>query len=441
MDQLIPSLVVLVEGFRPCFRHEVFLTFQHIFVGWIICPGPRTISEVWQATGRAASHHHDTAYSLFSSAVWEWDELGKILLLLIVTRLIPTGTIWLVVDDTLCHKRGAKVAFGGFFLDAVTSSKKKKNFRFGVNWVVIGLAVHLPFRPDRSFCLPVLWRAYRKKGTPGHRTRTELAAELAQRIANWLPSRECWLVGDAAYLNATVLKDRPKNLRMIGPLRWDAALYDLPPAVVGTRKGRGRKKGDRLPTPREMIEDTAAYPGQVQKVQFGTTVRRLRVQVIRDVLWYTGAKTEPVSLVLVRDVAGLWRDEALLATSSDVSAEFVIAGYCRRWSVEVAFFESKQFLGLHDPQVWSEGSVERAHPMAWFVQSVTILWYAVAGRDGSQVERDRPWYTTKKTPTFADMLGALRLQLWEKHVSGRLGSDDDHAELLDSLINWLAAVR
>ncbi len=107
----------------------------------------------------------------------------------------------------------------------------------------------------------------------------------------------------------------------------------------------------------------------------------------------------------------------------------------------VAFFGSKQFLGLHDPQVWSEGSVGRAHPMAWFVQSVTILWYAVAGREGSQVERDRPWYTTTKTPTFADMPGALRLQLWEKHVSSRSGSDDDHAELLDSLINWVAAVR
>jgi DDE superfamily endonuclease len=441
VDQLIPSLLALVEGFRPCFRHEVFHTFQHILVGWIVCPGPRTISEVWQATGRAATHHHDTAYSLFSSAVWEWDELGKILLLLIVTRLIPTGAIWLVVDDTLCHKRGAKVAFGGFFLDAVTSSRTKKNFRFGVNWVVLGLTVHLPFRPDRCFCLPVVWRAYRKKGTPGHRTRTELAAELAHLVANWLPDRECWLVGDAAYLNATVLRDRPTNLRMIGPLRWDAALYELPPTVVGKRKGRGRKKGDRLPTPRQMIEDTAGYPGKVQKVSFGSATRRLRVQVVRDILWYTGAKAEPVSLVLVRDVAGQWRDEALLATSSDVPAEFVIAGYCRRWSVEVAFFESKQLLGLHDPHVWSAGSVGRAHPMAWFVQSVTILWYAVAGREGSQVERDRPWYTTKKTPTFADMLGALRLQLWEHHVSTRLGSDDDHAELLDSLINWLAAVR
>lgn len=233
------------------------------------------------------------------------------------------------------HKRGAKVAFGGFFLDAVTSSKRKKNSRFGVNWVVVGLAVHLPFRPDRSFCPPVPWRAYRKKGTPGHRTRTELAAELAHVIANWLPGRECWLVGDAAYLNATALRDRPKNLRMIGPLRWDAARYDRPPAPVGQRTGRPRKKGDRLPTPREMIEDTAGCPGEVQKVRFGSTDRRLRVPVIRDVLWYTGAKTEPVSLVLVRDVAGQWRDEALLATSRDVSAEFVIAGYCRRWCVEI----------------------------------------------------------------------------------------------------------
>lgn len=441
MDQLIPSLSALVEGFRPCFRIEVFLTFQHLLVGWILCPGPRTIAEVWQATGRAATFHHDTAYSWFRSAVWEWDDLGKILVLLIVARLIPTGAIWLVVDDTLCHKRGAQVAFGGFFLDAVTSTKKKKNFRFGVNWVVLGLAVHLPFRPDRSFCLPVLWRAYRKKGTPGHQTRTALAAELARSIATWLPSRDCWLVGDAAYLNATVLRDRPSNLRMIGPVRWDAALSEVPTTPVGKRKGRARKKGDRLPTPRAMIADTVAYPGSVHQIQFGTTTRQLRVQVIRNVLWYTGTRTEPVSLVLVRDVAGQWRDEALLVTSQEATAEFALVGYCRRWSVEVAFLESKQYLGLHDPQVWSAASVERAHPMAWFVQSVTILWYAVSGQEGAQVRRDRPWYRTKKTPTFADMLGALRLQHWQKHVSATSGGDQDHDQLLNSLINWLAAVR
>jgi hypothetical protein len=180
--------------------------------------------------------------------------------LLVVALLLPTGTVWLVVDDTLAHKRGARVAFGGFFLDAVTSTRKRKNFRFGLNWVVLGLAVHLPLRPDRYFCLPVAWRVYMKEGTAGHRKRTELAAELARLVAACLPGRECWLVGDAAYLSAAVLKGRPANLKVIGPLRWDVALYGLPPARRAGQRGRARKKGDRLPTPRQMIEDTAHYP-------------------------------------------------------------------------------------------------------------------------------------------------------------------------------------
>ena len=99
------------------------------------------------------------------------------------------------------------------------------------------------------------------------------------------------------------------------------------------------------------------------------------------------------------------------ALGHTATAAFVITGYCRRWSVELAFFDSKQFLGLHEPRVHSARSVERAHPMAWFVGSLTILWYCVKGHEGSQVVRERRWYTSKVTPTFTDMLGALRLQM------------------------------
>src|SRR5829696_5192607 len=79
MDQLIPTLVPLVDAFRDCFRAEVFRTFQTLIAGWIVCVGPRTISEVWQATGLAAKRHHDTAYAVFRSACWEWDDLGLVL--------------------------------------------------------------------------------------------------------------------------------------------------------------------------------------------------------------------------------------------------------------------------------------------------------------------------------------------------------------------------
>ena len=228
MDQLIPGLAALVEAFGDCFHPQVFQTFQALLAGWIVCLGPHTLSGVWQATGLAARRHHDTAYAVFHSAAWEWDDLGIVLATLILAHLVPGVVVWIVADDTLCHKRGAKVAFGGIFLDAVLSSKKRKTLRFGLNWVVLGIAVPIPMRPDRYFCLPVLWRLYRKKGQPGYRTRSQSAAELAGKLAEANPGRAFWLVGDSAYINAATLRDRPANLQVIGPLHWKAALYERP---------------------------------------------------------------------------------------------------------------------------------------------------------------------------------------------------------------------
>src|SRR5512135_1209319 len=438
MDQLIPALATLVESFRECFHPCVFLTFQALLAGWITCQGPRRMSEVWLATGLAAKRHHDTAYAVFHSAVWGWDDLGIILATLILTRLIPGGVVWIVVDDTLCHKRGAKVAFGVIFLDPVLSTRKHKTLRFGLNGVVLGIAVTLPFRPDRPFCLPVLWRCYRKRGQAGYKSRTQLAAALAHRLAESLPERTFWLVGDAAYINSELMKDRPENLHILGPLRWDAALYDVPGAYGG--KGRPAKKGERLPTPQAMIEDEQDYPAHEEEIEFPKLRRRLRIQVVREVLWYTGCKDKPVLVVLVRDPLGQWRDEALVATDPKVSAAFVIQGYCRRWSIELAFFDSKQYLGLHAPRVWSERSVERAHPMAWFVGTLTVLRYTIAGHAGARVDRKRSWYPARVTPTFSDMLGALRLQMWQRRVYGASEAEVPSPECIEKLLLTLAAV-
>src|SRR4051794_7655157 len=222
MDQLIPGLAALVEAFRDGFHPQVVQTFQAPLAGGIVRLGPRTISEVRQATGLAARRHHDTAYAVFRSAAWEWDDLGIVLATLILTHLVPGGVAWVVVDDTLCHKRGAKVAFGGIFLDAVLSSKRHKTFRFGLNWVVLGIAVPIPFRTDRYYCLPVLWRLYRKKGHDGYQTRPQAAAILARKLAEANPDRTFWLVGDGAYINAAGLPRRPGDPPGERPVDWEA---------------------------------------------------------------------------------------------------------------------------------------------------------------------------------------------------------------------------
>ena len=85
-------------------------------------------------------------------------------------------------------------------------------------------------------------------------------------------------------------------------------------------------------------------------------------------------------------------------------------------------------------------SVERAHLLAWFVQALTALWYAAAGRDGPR-SRDRPWYTDEKAPHVRGharhVAAPIRGMLFPKEAA-----DGHHlSKFQNALNNWLAAVR
>lgn len=437
MDQLTLSLATLVGIQDQCFRVEVFNMFRLMLGGWICCLGRRTISRVWETTGLSRSQDHSAAFRLFSEAVWNWDEVCRLLLLDILTYLVPGTEVWLVVDDTLCHKRGGNVAFGGIFLDAVLSSSKHKIFRFGNNWVTLGVVIQLPFRPDRYYCLNVLWRVYQKrddKTKDQHRTKPQLAAEMVQQIAKWLPNRKLRVVGDVAYTGKYLLKNRADNVEFIGSIRWDAALTE---SVVRSAN-KNRKKGDRLPTPQEILKgDDPRWAVEKIRLAHLKGVKELEVKVVRGVCWYHIAGPRPVMIVLVHDPEGKWRDEALISTDTTLTAEQVLSGYCRRWSVEVAYADSKSCLGFHDPEVWCENSVQRAHPMSWYVGSLVILWYALFGCDEPAPERHRPWYTHKPDVTFADMLATCRYNLWKNWLD-RSASQAELEERSAWLLEYLA---
>src|ERR1700691_193519 len=214
MDELIPTLRVLLDSVAGAFRREVHVRFCMLVAAWIVCLGRRTISRVWETTGQTEQRSHACVYRLFSEAVWNWDEVCR-LLLLHVLALAAGVRLWVVLDDTLAHKRGAKVAFGGIFLDAVLSTKKHKNFRFGNNWVLLGVVVELSCRPQRYFCLPILWRLYEKQGNKTkqqHRTKSQLAAEMVAVLAGWLPERQILVVADGAYIGKHLLRHRPGNV-------------------------------------------------------------------------------------------------------------------------------------------------------------------------------------------------------------------------------------
>lgn len=434
MLKVTTPLLVLLAPFSGCFNESVYATFQVMVAAWIVCLGRRTISRVWQTTGQAADSDHSKAYRLFNQAVWNWDELARITLVELLCDLIPGTSVCLVVDDTLCHKRGAKVAFGGIFLDAVLSSRKHKIFRFGVNWVTLGVVVQLPFRKDRFFCVNLLWRVYSKKtkGLP-HQTKSRLARQMLDLVATWLPDHIVYVVADSAYVGKHLLKDLPEHVHAIGPIHPKASLTSpLPPEHSGKRK-----IGEPLAKPKEMMEKAEFGDWDELLLELPNGEKKLLwVKVIKGVCWYPAAGQRKMQLVLVRDPARKWRDELLLSTDLSLSASEVILGYMRRWSVEVCYWESKDLLGLHDPQVWNDLAVQRAHPMAWFVGGLVLVWYARYGQQAEQARWDRPWYEPKAKPTFAQMLATMRLHLWQNAWDE--SSPDERNDLRDWLFHYIS---
>jgi len=183
----LPSSVQsILFSFRPCFSAPSFANFLALVCGWILCPGPHTISRVIVAAcaQRLAIKGHSAYYRFLSRARWSVDEVGHVLFGLLMPFL--PQRIEAAVDDTLCHRTGPHVFGAGMHHDAATSTYggaggQRASFSFGHNWVVLSLWVPLPWNRERGMAIPVLFRLYRpKKRCPKsrYRKRTELASEM-----------------------------------------------------------------------------------------------------------------------------------------------------------------------------------------------------------------------------------------------------------------------
>ena len=96
------------------------------------------------------------------------------------------------------------------------------------------MIVKFPFRPDKYFCLPILFRLYISKQTLAkkggvYRTRPELAVEMLKILCAAYPDRSSHVVGDSAYGVQSVLSNLPFNDDLTRRLDLDARLYDAPP--------------------------------------------------------------------------------------------------------------------------------------------------------------------------------------------------------------------
>ena len=227
MWSVIPSMEWLLQGLSVVFTDPSFQTQCEVLLGWLLCLGRRTEFRVFetivaeQPIRRIARHPFDRFYNFFNRSAWEVSDLARELAVQVVMQLNVTGTLKLVVDDTLVHKSGKHVFGLGWFHDAVASTKKRAVTAPGNNWVVLGLAVSVPFT-ERLFCLPIHAKLRRAgKAYPGP---AELAHDMLLEIVSWFPDRQFVLIADGGYSAGKLLKHLPAQVTYVGLMRSDAAL-------------------------------------------------------------------------------------------------------------------------------------------------------------------------------------------------------------------------
>lgn len=374
--------------------------FQATMLGWILCPGRKTIIGIYRMADPLGTRAHDAFHRFVRCGAWKIDVLWHALAVALVSSLVPAGEIEIDQDDTLLHKTGRRVDGAGYWRDAVRSTGNRVVVALGLNVLVITLRIRPPWGGE-PLGLPILVLLHRKKEVK----LTELACRALDTVAAWFPDRRIRCCADGAFASALIPKGNHR-ITVISRIRRDAALYERKPTSTGKR-GRPRLRGERIGTPTQIGAKARRWHTVITDQRGHPQARRVHA---RTVLWYAVSKV-PVLLVISRDPTGHEHDDYWVCSDTTLSARDIVSAYAGRWSIEDTFRATKQSLGIQHPQSWATSAPERAATLGFLLYSLVWWWFL-----GLNITQQRvvatPWYASKSTPSFIDALAALRRTFW-----------------------------
>jgi len=276
-----------------------------------------------------------TYYWFLEQGRWSWLRIWAALLE-VLTMLFRPAVWYAVIDDSVVERVSTE-APGSLTHYNHNAKPNRPKFLRGQGWLCLAAVIE---RNDFAVgAVPLLLHL------------------LGQRLGQVRLLLDAWFM--RAWLIHRALAAGPT---VIGCVRRDLALFDVPKPPRKRRQGRPLKYGARL-TP----ERVAALPehrsaeilyGKLEVVRYRTCLvaaRFLRGRVVRAV-WVELERPD------LRDKPRQQR--LLICTDPALSAPLVISGYAKRWAVESLFRNLKHGFGLKD--AWQQS---RQALMRW----VTIL--------------------------------------------------------------------
>ena len=419
-------MTVLSEFAPVIYGQSTWYKVEVLVAGAILATGKRTVSAVLRVMGMSDDRNYAKYHQVLSRAVWSGLEASAVLLRLLLKTFDRGGPLVFGLDETIERRRGDKIKAKGIYRDPVRSSKAHFVKASGLRWVSMMWLTPIPWA-QRVWALPFLTalapseRYYQTQGRQPKKI-TDWGRQLVFQVRRWLPERVLVVVADGSYAALEFLHACQTMLQpvtVITRLRLDAALYESAPPYSGV--GRPPKKGPRLPTPQQVIDHPDTIWTRLTLPWYGQPKRTIEISSATAVWYHTGLPPVPIRFVLIRDVLGKFKPQALLSTDLNLTALLILTFFMRRWQMEPTFQHVRAHLGVETQRQWSDQAIARTTPVLMGLFSlITVLADTLITRHGLTV-RTAAWYP-KLLPTFSDALALVRRALWT-HLTFQLSAD------------------
>jgi hypothetical protein len=307
--------------FAPVFQRRTWDKIPLLLAGAILTPGKRTVSSILRVMGLSAISSFAQYHHVLNRAVWSSLRVSQTLLCLLLAHLDSgQGPLVFGLDETIEQRWGRKITARGIYRDAVRSSRSHFVKTSGLRWLSLMWLAAIPWA-QWVWALPFLTalapsERYYEPSARQPKKLTDWARQMVFQLRRWLPERELTVVGDNTYAVLDLLhacQSLPNPVTVIARLRMDAALYEPAPPYSGV--GRPRKKGARLPTLQQCLNDPDTtwqlislkwYDGQQRQMELASGT----------VVWYHSGKSPvPIRWVLTHDPLGSYEPVTLLCTN------------------------------------------------------------------------------------------------------------------------------
>jgi hypothetical protein len=373
-------------------------TFIELLVGAMLTQAG-FVTQAWLAVNM---HRHWTSYyKWLQKGKWSWVKLGIQMAKLLITFFPKQQKWFLVIDDTIIY-RNSKKAPGSKINHQHGSKANRPKYVRGQNWVSLASVVT---KGLSTAAIPLLFRMMR---LDGNTSKLDAAKVLIRAILPVFAAKNTCLLIDSWYMRGKlILYALEKGIHVIGQVRKDTALYDIPQRTG--KRGRPRKYGDKYTPERiaqlpEKRERHFVY-GKEQWIHYKSVIARAR--------FLKGKLVRAVWVYFEDEDGVITKERLILATNITLTPWEVISSYAKRWSIETMFAQIKNNWGWKEAWQQSRQVLHRWTQILSIGYALPQLLAIIGGAQINKLSYLTPWRSNKS-------ITAGQVRLWLKMILGHV---------------------